>query len=87
MIKTKLIFPDGAFCGEVTDMNVWDETLNSTVFELALMSCGHEVKGNIVSWRDISTAELIGTSIQIPSLCDGKSQIICCQFLIQFAIY
>ena len=73
MITTKLIFLDDAFCGEVTDVNVWDKTLNSSEFKSALTSCSEVTQGNIVSWRDMSMAELIGTSIQIPSLCDGKS--------------
>lgn len=80
MITTKLISPDDAFCGEVTDVNVWNETLNDTEFEWILTSCGHAAQGNIVSWRDMSMAELVGTSIQIPSLCDGKSLFVCCQF-------
>ena len=73
MITTKLIFLDDCFCGEMTDVNVWDKTLNSTEFTSALTSCCPATHGNIVSWRDMSMAELIGTSIQIPSLCDGKS--------------
>ena len=76
---TRKLFPDDGFCGEVTDVNVWDKTLNSTEFKSALTSCCSTTHGNIVSWRDISMAELIGTSIQIPSLCDGKSLIIRCQ--------
>ena len=75
MITTEL-FPNDGFCGKVTDVHIWNKTLNSTEFTSALTSCCPATHGNIVSWRNLSMAELIGTSIQIPSLCDGKSLII-----------
>ncbi|KAI0218171.1 hypothetical protein LSAT2_030102 [Lamellibrachia satsuma] len=61
---------DEAFFGEVTDVNVWDKTLTGSEIESATASCGHAAQGNVVSWRDMSMADLVGTSTQIPSLCD-----------------
>ena len=73
MINTTILFSDEAFFGEVTDVNVWDKTLTGNEIESATASCGHAAQGNVVSWRDMSMADLVGTSIQIPSLCDGTS--------------
>ena len=73
MIKTNILFSDDAFFGEVTDVNVWDKTLTGSEIESATATCGHAAQGNVVSWRDMSVADLVGTSIQIPSLCDGTS--------------
>ena len=79
IIKTNILFSDDAFFGEVTDVNVWDKTLTGTEIESAMASCGHAAQGNVVSWRAMSMADLVGTSIQIPSLCDGTSLFICVQ--------
>ena len=66
-------FSDEAFFGEVTDVNVWDKTLTDIEIKAATATCGHAAQGNVVSWRDMSMADLVGTSTQIPSLCDGTS--------------
>ncbi|KAK2167893.1 hypothetical protein NP493_1251g00009 [Ridgeia piscesae] len=59
-----------AFCGEVTDANVWAGAMSSPQFEQGSLSCGDAAQGDIVSWRDVSKGQLVGTSIQTPSLCD-----------------